>query len=70
MMRDLDEIRAEHYESLEAFQRSQVSALTDAMDQIIKACGFQPGPPYEYPLFKGIYSIPRLIEHLKKGIYP
>lgn len=64
----IETMRADHYESLEQFEREQVKQLADTLQEVIDIVGFQPGPPYDYPLFKSIYSIPRLLAHIRDRI--
>lgn len=47
------------------FHRDQSERLAGALQDIIDIVGFEPGPPYDEPLFKSIYSVPRLLEHIR-----
>lgn len=55
----------EHYRSSADFQREQVEAMADVLNQIIEIVGFIPGPPYDEPLFQSFVSVPRLLDHIR-----
>lgn len=55
----------DHYQGESAFYQQQCDAIADVLQQVIEIVGFEPEPPYNEPLFRGFYSVPRLLEHIR-----
>ena len=62
----ITEMGFEHHKEMEAREREQKEAVGAVLQSIIDIVGFEPGPPYDDPLFKGIYSVPRLLERVRE----
>ena len=63
---DLAAVAAPYLQRSVEFERSQVESLADVLQQIIDIVEFKPEPPYDAPLFKSMYSVPRLLEHVRQ----